>query len=208
MRQEEAAWQSSLQNGAYSILTSKTQLTLPSFLSNRAMVFTKSEYFEWAYSDLLSNRNRGIIAEFLVGRALDCHSSHRIEWDACDLTTKSGHKIEVKASGYLQSWPQSKPSQLKFDISEKKGWDSATNISALESSRSADIYVFCIFESLDAEHANPLDASQWSFVVIPTRVLNERLPGQKSALISTLDKLANRIRYDDLRAAVESGFGC
>lgn len=41
-----------------------------------------------------------------------------IEWDAVDIIYK-GIKIEVKSSGYLQSWNYDKLSKIRFDISKK-----------------------------------------------------------------------------------------
>ena len=68
---------------------------------------TVGDFWVWAYSDILSNRNRAVFAEFLVGTALGVVGSPRIEWDASDLTYHGNH-IEVKASAYVQSWPQDK----------------------------------------------------------------------------------------------------
>ncbi len=62
-------------------------------------------------SDLLSNRNRSIFAEFLVGAALGVLDKPRVEWDAFDLIYQ-GKKIEVKSSAYLQSWQQNSPSRI------------------------------------------------------------------------------------------------
>lgn len=45
------------------------------YLDSQTPVFssgdlTVGDFWRWAYSDILSNRNRGIFAEFLVGAAL------------------------------------------------------------------------------------------------------------------------------------------
>ena len=80
------------------------------------------DFWSWAYSDILSNRNRSIFAEFIVGSALGVVDSPRVEWDAVDLRYK-GKKIEVKASAYLQSWPQKKLSHIVFDIAKKRAWE-------------------------------------------------------------------------------------
>lgn len=40
-------------------------------------------FWSWAYSDLLSNATRGVLAEYIVGLALGCvQSGTRREWDA------------------------------------------------------------------------------------------------------------------------------
>jgi len=46
---------------------------------------TVGDFWQWAYSDILSNRNRSIFAEFIVGVALGAVVRPRIEWDAADL---------------------------------------------------------------------------------------------------------------------------
>jgi hypothetical protein len=63
---------------------------------------TLGDFWTWAYSDVIGNRNRSIFAEFLVGTALGVVDKPRVEWDAVDLRY-SDSKIEVKAAGYVQS---------------------------------------------------------------------------------------------------------
>lgn len=57
------------------------------------------DFWAWAYSDVLSNQNRAVFAEFLVGCALGVtRDGTRREWDYIDLNY--GDKtIEVKATG-------------------------------------------------------------------------------------------------------------
>ena len=50
----------------------------------RSLGFSLLEFWQWAGSNLLSNRDRGILAEFLVGRALGVTDKLRTEWDAMD----------------------------------------------------------------------------------------------------------------------------
>jgi hypothetical protein len=38
-----------------------------------------------------------------VSRALEGEVVSRLEWDACDLRTGSGFKIEVKSAAYVQA---------------------------------------------------------------------------------------------------------
>ena len=54
---------------------------------------------------MVDNRNRGIFAEWLVGRALGVieASDVRTEWDAVDLRF-GDLRLEVKASGLSQAW--------------------------------------------------------------------------------------------------------
>src|SRR6185437_3862550 len=68
--------------------------------------FTLLDFLQWTASDLVSNSTRGVLAEFLVARALAVDTRVRDEWQAFDLRTATGKKIEVKADAYIQSWGQ------------------------------------------------------------------------------------------------------
>jgi hypothetical protein len=107
---------------------------------------TLGEFWQWAMSDMLNNRNRGILAEFIVGKLLGLELKQpRIEWDSHDLVYQ-GFKIEVKSSGYIQSWHQAdQPSKIGFGISKRFGWDAVTNTSITTADRVAHLYVFCVF---------------------------------------------------------------
>ena len=107
---------------------------------------TVGDFWQWAYSDLMSNTNRSVFAEFLVGVALGVVDSPRIEWDSVDLRYGK-FKIEVKASAYCQSWFQRKPSTITFSIRKAIFWNSATGVFEGESTRSAD--VFCVHAARD-----------------------------------------------------------
>lgn len=161
-------------------------------------------FWRWAYSDFLSNALRGVLAEFIVAQALGGDSRPRTEWDAYDLITEDGLKIEVKSSAYLQSWPQQRPSTIRFDIGLKRGWEAATNLYAQEAGRAADVYVFCIFAEGRREHADPLELSQWFFLVCPTAWLNAHFPAQKTVALSTLESTGlKRLEFGGLRGAIE-----
>ncbi len=145
-------------------------------------------FWKWAYSDFLSNSLRGVLAEYIVANAIGHIDKPRIEWDAYDLITENGLKIEVKSSAYLQSWQQKKLSPIRFDIANKLAWDEKNNEFAFQATRSADIYVFCVFTTTDKSHANPLDLSQWFFMLCPTSTLTQKFGNQKSVSLSNLEK--------------------
>lgn len=88
-------------------------------------------FWQWAYSDHLSNANRGVLAEYIVGMAVGATEKPRVEWDKYDLVTPGGVSIEVKSSAYLQSWNNPKPSTIVFDIAPRTWWDAATNTYAM-----------------------------------------------------------------------------
>jgi hypothetical protein len=70
----------------------------------RRVAFTALEFWRWGFSNVRENVLRGILAEFVVARALNIKVKTRQAWDEADLVTPEGVAIEVKSSGYLQAW--------------------------------------------------------------------------------------------------------
>lgn len=163
-----------------------------------------SDFWEWAYSDILSNRNRAIFAEFLVGSALDAIDDVRAEWDSVDLHYR-GKGIEVKSSGYVQSWFQSKRSLIKFDIEEKRFWDTTTNIYSADRQRNADCYVFCLFNQTDRAlaHESIPDTRHWEFYVLSTEFLNQTLGKRKSISLKLVQSHCQPVRYEELKQRID-----
>ena len=75
----------------------------------------KQEFWEWAYDDLLTNTTRGVLAEYIVAKALGIGDTKRVEWDQYDLEI-DGVGVEVKSAAYVQTWEQSKISEIAFSI--------------------------------------------------------------------------------------------
>lgn len=88
---------------------------------------TVLDFWKWAYSDLLDNAQRGILAEYLVANALNLQNTIRTNWDKYDLITQDGITLEIKTSAYLQTWGQKKLSNLIFGIQPTYGWNKETN---------------------------------------------------------------------------------
>ncbi len=120
---------------------------------------TVSDFRAWAYSDILSNRNRSIFAEFLIAFSLGVTDEPRVEWDAVDVRY-GNFAIEVKSAAYIQSWKQSKHSTISFDIAKKKSWIAETNEYLPESSRISDCYV-CIIRSMPIGDSGHADQATW-----------------------------------------------
>ncbi|WHT17094.1 hypothetical protein N8J89_28720 [Crossiella sp. CA-258035] len=160
-------------------------------------------FWSWSCSDLVGNAMRGVLAEYLVGLALDCVTGGtRIEWDAADLRTAQGWRIEVKSAAYLQSWRQERLSDISFDIRPTAGWDHATNTSSARA-RQSDAYVFCLFRHQDKATANPLDVDQWVFHVLATRRLTAAVGEQKRIGLASLLRLDPRVAaFPELPEAV------
>lgn len=130
-----------------------------------------------------------------------------MEWDAYDMKSKQGVKVEVKSAAYLQSCQQAKLSSITFGIQPTLGWDSSTNISGTERMRQADVYVFALLHHQDKLTVDPLSVEQWNFSVLPATILNERLPAQKSISLATLLRLGpERVKFGEVSAAIQRVF--
>lgn len=164
--------------------------------------FTVSDFWRWGVANLTGNALRGIVAEFLVARALDVASGTRVEWDAVDLHTADGVAVEVKCSGFVQTWEQQAPSRPSFDIAPKRSWDASTNTYASAPGRPADVYVFALHHHRDRATADPRDVSQWPFYVLPTPILDAQFAGRKRLGLAPLEKLTRPVSYGDLASAV------
>lgn len=159
-------------------------------------------FWSWAYSDILSNRNRSIFAEFLVAVALDKIQVPRIEWDAVDLRY-DGKRIEVKSAAYVQSWKQEKYSAIRFDIGRKKGWDAKLNTFSNESIRNADCYVFCLFTEQNQDQVNILNVEKWLFYIANTQQLESNFGNQKSVGFNRLRDICTEAKFDKLKAVID-----
>lgn len=160
---------------------------------------TLYDYWRWAGSDLLVNIQRGVLAEFIVARALESETlnSPRAPWEGYDIQYRD-RTIEVKCAAYVQAWHQndSRPSEISFGI---------TPDSAYRDSR-ANAYVFCVLGERGV-YPDPMDLAQWKFYVFMSAVL----PDQKTIALGKLQDLIGHVRgfevgYDGLRIALEDAF--
>jgi len=159
---------------------------------------TVGQFWSWAYSDILSNRNRAIFAEFLVGAALSALDHPRVEWDAVDIHYR-GHAIEVKASAYLQRWSQRGPSKIRYDISKKLPDNIVAFPAGTVPSRVADCFVFCLYTVTERSRAFVTDLADWQFYVVAT----SDLPETSSLALPVLEVLTLAVSWSDLRAQVD-----
>ncbi len=171
--------------------------------AGRALGFDVLGFWRWSTSDLVSNATRGVLAEYLVARALDISASCRDEWAECDLRTDGGITIEVKSAAYIQSWYQKRLSHISFRVPRTRGWNRETNLQDDDPRRKADVYVFALLHHTTQATLDPLDVGQWSFYALPTHVLDERRRSQHSITLASLEKLAAAVEFAALKAAVE-----
>lgn len=61
-----------------------------------------SELGRWASSDQRENITRGVLAEFLVARALSNRRPIRVAWDDHGIETLDGTTADVKLAAHLQ----------------------------------------------------------------------------------------------------------
>lgn len=169
------------------------------------MISTIHEYWQWAYSSLLGNTERGHFAEYLVAVALGIADNTRIEWDKYDLKSPSGITVEVKASGYLQTWSKNKLTKPIFSIRPTMAWDYETNQYEEIIKRQAEIYVFCLHNYRRKDDGiNPLDLRQWEFFVLPTKILDEKMPVQKTISLDKVKALgAVNASFSELKNIIE-----
>ena len=164
---------------------------------------TLTDYWRWAHSNLIDNAERGALAEYLVHAAVGAPEPTRVNWDRYDVKSPEGITIEVKASGYIQSWPQKRMSAINFSIRPTYGWNSKTNTYASECTRQSDVYVFCLLNHKEQDTINPLDTAQWRFFVLPTSILNAKAGKQKTIALSGVIKLgAKETDFAGLRNAI------
>lgn len=162
-------------------------------------------FWQWSTSDLLGNTMRGCLAEYIVAMALGITSGVRNDWEAYDLRFKDW-KIEVKASGYLQTWTQKRLSRPVFSIRPARGWDPVTGQWSNEVRRQSDLYVFCLHHHKEKATVNPLDLAQWSFYVLPTACLDcaPQFKAASSISLSALKTLKpSEVPFNDLGQSIK-----
>lgn len=159
------------------------------------------DFWRFAMSDLRMNNVRGYVAEFLVAEAVGAKGP-RIEWDAYDILSPDGVRIEVKSAAYLQAWDQPRLSRIGFSGLRGRTWTPRDGESS-EATYNADVYVFALQSAETHEQYNALDLSQWHFWVLP-RATVETL-GQNSIGYSALVRLApSELAYDELAEAISA----
>lgn len=164
------------------------------------------DFRRWAFSDLRSNAVRGVLAEYLVGLALEADLSRpRVEWAAWDLETRNGITVEVKSTAYVQAWaaPQ-KPSQVRYGGLLARTWIEGTAGSyTADPGVRAAVYVFALEHCRDPEVYDPLNWDQWEFRVVPGHTV--RAWGQQSVGLSRLNSLGfDAVPVDGLPESVRA----
>jgi hypothetical protein len=170
--------------------------------------FDLLSFWQWSVSDLVSNATRGVLAEYIVARALGVADGVRNEWDAFDLRTKTHVKVEVKSAAYVQSWYQRGLSRIVFTVGPRRGWDPKTNVSDDQPKWQAEVYVFALLTLQEKESVDPLKLEQWEFYVLPVSVLQNRKRSQHSITLKSLQSLCPLpVRFVELAEAIHRAGG-
>ena len=162
---------------------------------------------------MLDNTARGVLAEFLVAKAVNRTNEPRSEWESFDVETESGVRVEVKSAAYAQSWAQKEPSKISFDIAPRaEVWNPETNefVSHDPPTRDSDVYVFCLLGQSHDPNPDPMDLDQWGFYVLATAELDRERPLQKTIALNPLKSLVQRTTersttpYGELARVIET----
>ena len=161
-----------------------------------------NDFWRWGYSDLIQNINRGILAEYLIAWVLSIDEKPRNPWDAYDLMTGDGFKIEVKSTGYLQAWDYGTKPNPRFVIQERQRWtDKGLE---KEAAFNADVYILCYHKEKDRIKIDPMDLSQWDFWVFSKKEIIQLLDKRKSISINQILKEGYKpLIFNELRNSVE-----
>lgn len=172
-----------------------------------------SDYWAWNSSNLLINTERGSFSEFIVSSALDLDlSGTREDWGPYDVffpfhwsedgVEHDAVHVEVKSAAYLQSWEQSKLSNITFSIRPARAWDPELGYYG-EVKRQSDVYVFCHYTQKDRSRADPLVLDDWDFYIISTKKLDEICGAQKTISLASLQLLGPiRADYSGIKEAI------
>ena len=175
----------------------------PFLLAGRSIGADLLGFWQWSSSELVGNALRGVLAEYIVATAVGANGGVRTQWDAYDVETADGIKVEVKSAAFLQSWWQAKLSSIQFSVRPAYGWDAETNSRSASRNRPADVYVFCVLAHKDKRTANPLNLDQWVFYCINTAAIDQKLAAQKTLSLSRLRRLGPvEVRYAGLAQAI------
>lgn len=161
---------------------------------------TVADFWRWAFSDLRMNNVRGILAEFLVAKAVGATEAPKEEWANFDVETPDGIRIEVKASAYWQSWPQRGPSKIVFSGLTARSWEDDGSYSADRQIR-ADVFVFAVQACADPTKYDPFDINQWEFYVLPASTI-AKTNARSMSLASLARHEAGPIAWKDLAEVI------
>lgn len=167
--------------------------------------FSVLDFWQYAYSELNSDP-RYDIAEYLVSIALELTEAYnRKNWTLFDIlyprnqkTIPDGYRIEVKCTGYYQTWRTDGKVSQQRAFSIRKVHDENGVLS-----RHSDVYVFCLLNGNTREEANPLDVDNWAFYMISTHRINEECGENKSISLQRIKHMSPEFTYAQIKREID-----
>jgi len=157
------------------------------------------DFWRYAMPDLRTNTTRGLLAEFLVHRAVGA-TARNAEWESFDVLAPDGLRIEVKTSAYLQVWGQRELSRIQFSRLRGRVWTPEGGTAA-EPSYNADVYVFALHTARSHAEYDPLDVAQWRFYV--TSRAGVEAGGHASAGLAAVQRMCgDPVGYGELAGRI------
>ncbi len=174
------------------------------------------DYWQWAYSNILQNIQRGNFAEFIVKTALeaggvDFNPGLKNDFAPYDLngpiiaSTNKQSRIEVKSAAFVQIWDIKHPERASFSIAPAMLPDETGDYRPdAPKQRNNDMYVFALYTAKD-RRCNILDLSWWEFYVLPTHVINSDpvLNNQKTISLKRVQELCTPWGFDELYSEIQ-----
>ena len=159
-------------------------------IGSHTITLTVNDFWRWSYSDLNDGTCRSALAKFIVATSLKVPNLNqglsRASKKPYDLISKDGYRIEVKSAAYNESVDEEHPDYISFGIvpTELSGRIKETNTTH----RNSDVFVFCVYKAV-SKNETPLNMDFWDFYILPTKVLNEKMPIRKTITVQSLMQL-------------------
>jgi hypothetical protein len=167
------------------------------------------DMWNWAYSNINNNTDRGVLAQYIVAWAAGVDTVAYVSWRGHDLDLPSGKRVEVKATARAQSWRHGKKltkegklerRPARFSIKRSTDTDDDTKPKKGEAkTRHSDIYALCYYAHDNDLTMDATDLSHWKFWILSQKRLEEILHGRDSVLVSELESVEHPIDVFEIK---------
>jgi len=173
---------------------------------------TVEDFWIWGYSDMLTNVVRNTFAEFIVGYALGRLHTPKVGQEAVVFDYRD-KQVVIRAAAYVQSdGAQKKKSKINFDVRPRQENHARSGQAGIP--RDSDCYIFCLFTYEDFDDKNAarnaiIDMGHWRFYVVPTALLNERIPNKKTVGVGWMEEHCpeGAVTFPDLKRRIDQVLG-